>query len=37
MTLSLVLASMSMVISTILKIKRCIINFNKNETKGGAA
>ncbi|MDR2537076.1 MAG: TRAP transporter small permease [Treponema sp.] len=37
MTLSLVFAAVSMVVSTILKIKRCIINFNSKETKGGAA
>ncbi|MDR1400508.1 MAG: TRAP transporter small permease subunit [Treponema sp.] len=37
MTISLVVAAMSMVLSTILKIKRCIINFNKKELEGGAA
>jgi TRAP-type C4-dicarboxylate transport system permease small subunit len=31
MTISLVVAAMSMVVSTILKIKRCIINFNRKE------
>jgi TRAP-type C4-dicarboxylate transport system permease small subunit len=35
MTISLVVAALSMVFSTILKIKRCVINFNKKE--GGAA
>jgi TRAP-type C4-dicarboxylate transport system permease small subunit len=37
MTISLVVAAMSMIISTILKIKRCIISFNKKEIEGGAA
>ncbi|MDR0452751.1 MAG: TRAP transporter small permease subunit [Treponema sp.] len=37
MTLSLVVAAISMVLSTILKIKRCIVNFNRDETAGGAA
>jgi TRAP-type C4-dicarboxylate transport system permease small subunit len=36
MTISLVVAALSMVISTILKIKRCVINFNRKEIKGGA-
>ncbi|MDR1074349.1 MAG: TRAP transporter small permease [Treponema sp.] len=34
-TLSLVFAGLSMAFSTILKIRRCIINFNKKETTGG--
>jgi TRAP-type C4-dicarboxylate transport system permease small subunit len=37
MTISLVVAALSMILSTILKIKRCIINFNKKEIEGGAA
>jgi TRAP-type C4-dicarboxylate transport system permease small subunit len=37
MTMSLVVAALSMILSTILKIRRCIIYFNKNETAGGAA
>jgi TRAP-type C4-dicarboxylate transport system permease small subunit len=36
MTLSLVVAALSMILSTILKIKRCVINFNRKETEGGA-
>ncbi|MDR2782994.1 MAG: TRAP transporter small permease subunit [Treponema sp.] len=35
-TLSLVFASLSMVFSTILKIRRCILTFNKKEATGGA-
>jgi TRAP-type C4-dicarboxylate transport system permease small subunit len=35
MTISLVVAALSMILSTILKIKRCIINFNKKEIGGG--
>jgi TRAP-type C4-dicarboxylate transport system permease small subunit len=35
-TLSLVTAGLSMIFSTILKIRRCIIKFNKKETTGGA-
>jgi TRAP-type C4-dicarboxylate transport system permease small subunit len=34
-TLSLVVAALSMIFSTILKIRRCIMNFNKNETTRG--
>jgi TRAP-type C4-dicarboxylate transport system permease small subunit len=37
MTISLVVAALSMILSTILKIKRCVINFNRKETEGGAA
>ncbi|MDR2247973.1 MAG: TRAP transporter small permease subunit [Treponema sp.] len=37
MTISLVIAALSMIISTILKIKRCVVDFNKKETEGGAA
>ncbi|MDR2418752.1 MAG: TRAP transporter small permease subunit [Treponema sp.] len=37
MTISLVVAALSMIHSTILKIKRCVINFNRKETEGGAA
>jgi TRAP-type C4-dicarboxylate transport system permease small subunit len=37
MTLSLVVATVSMIFSTILKLKRCVINFNKKEAEGGAA
>ncbi|MDR0706600.1 MAG: TRAP transporter small permease subunit [Treponema sp.] len=36
MTISLVVAGLSMIFSTILKIRRRIINFNKKETAGGA-
>jgi TRAP-type C4-dicarboxylate transport system permease small subunit len=34
-TLSLVFAALSMIFSTILKIRRCIMNFNTQETTGG--
>jgi TRAP-type C4-dicarboxylate transport system permease small subunit len=34
-TLSIVVAALSMILSTILKIKRCIMSFNE-KTKGGA-
>jgi TRAP-type C4-dicarboxylate transport system permease small subunit len=37
MTISLVVAALSMILSTILKIRRCITNFNKKEPAGGAA
>jgi TRAP-type C4-dicarboxylate transport system permease small subunit len=37
MTISLVVAAISMILSTILKIKRCVVNFNRKETGGGAA
>jgi TRAP-type C4-dicarboxylate transport system permease small subunit len=40
MTISLVVAALSMILSTILKIKRCILNFNSNSNgnkAGGAA
>jgi TRAP-type C4-dicarboxylate transport system permease small subunit len=36
-TLSLVAAGSSMILSTILKIRRCIMSFNKKESTGGAA
>ena len=36
MTLSLVVAALSMILSTILKIRRSIMNFNKNEITGDA-
>jgi TRAP-type C4-dicarboxylate transport system permease small subunit len=35
MTLSLLVAASSMFFSTILKIRRCIMNFNTKETTGG--
>jgi TRAP-type C4-dicarboxylate transport system permease small subunit len=35
-TLSIVVAAVSMVVSTILKIRRGIVNFNKKELQGGA-
>jgi TRAP-type C4-dicarboxylate transport system permease small subunit len=35
-TLSLVVAALSMIFSTVLKIRRCIMNFNKKESTGGA-
>ncbi|MDR2793620.1 MAG: TRAP transporter small permease subunit [Treponema sp.] len=35
-TISLVTAALSMVLSTILKIRRSILNFNKKEIQGGA-
>jgi TRAP-type C4-dicarboxylate transport system permease small subunit len=34
-TLSLVVAALSMIFSTILKIRRCIMNFNTQEPTGG--
>ncbi|MDR0387928.1 MAG: TRAP transporter small permease subunit [Treponema sp.] len=34
-TLSLVVAGSSMIVSTALKIRRCIMNFNMKETAGG--
>lgn len=34
-TISIVVAGLSMSISTILKIRRCIVNFNEKETEGG--
>ncbi|MDR1257618.1 MAG: TRAP transporter small permease subunit [Spirochaetaceae bacterium] len=34
-TLSLVVAALSMIFSTILKIRRCIMDFNTQETTGG--
>jgi TRAP-type C4-dicarboxylate transport system permease small subunit len=36
MTLSLVVAALSMILSTILKIKRCLVNFNREDREGGA-
>jgi hypothetical protein len=33
--LSLVFAGLSMIFSTILKIRRCLMNFNAQETTGG--
>jgi TRAP-type C4-dicarboxylate transport system permease small subunit len=36
-TLSIVVAAMSMAVSTILKIRRSILEFNREETAGGAA
>jgi TRAP-type C4-dicarboxylate transport system permease small subunit len=35
-TLSVVVTALSMILSTILKIRRCIMNFNQEETTGGA-
>ncbi|MDR1308059.1 MAG: TRAP transporter small permease subunit [Treponema sp.] len=34
-TLSLVVAALSMIFSTVLKIRRCIMNFTAQETTGG--
>jgi hypothetical protein len=33
--LSLVVAALSMIFSTALKIRHCILNFNMQETTGG--
>jgi hypothetical protein len=34
--LSIVVTALSMILSTILKIRRGVANFNKKETQGGA-